>query len=57
MPAESRDWATHFAPLPALFAPPILAPHRFDPSSNKYTPYGKEWIKKQVFEHLRMQAG
>ena len=29
----------------------------FDSHSNKYVPFGREWIKKQVFEQLKKQAG
>ncbi len=32
-------------------------PFRFDPSSCKYDPFPREWLKQQVFEYLRRQAG
>eukprot|EP01068_Selenidium_serpulae_P003149 Selendium_serpulae@DN2907_c0_g1_i1.p1 len=27
----------------------------FDATSGKYTPYNKDWLKKQVFNHLKKQ--
>jgi hypothetical protein len=28
-----------------------------DPSSNKYEPYDRNWIKTQIFDHLKTLAG
>lgn len=29
----------------------------FEPSTNTYAPYNKEWVKKRAFQHLKRQAG
>lgn len=29
----------------------------FEPSTNTYAPYNKEWVKKRAFQHLKQQAG
>jgi hypothetical protein len=29
---------------------------RFDPTSNKYDPFPRDWLKQQIFEYLRRQA-
>ena len=44
---------------PSVHPPPCntAACYSFDSHSNKYVPFGKEWIKKQVFEQLKKQAG
>lgn len=40
----------------AHYRPPLPASPRFNPDSNTYVPYGKEWIKTRVFQHLKRQA-
>jgi hypothetical protein len=32
-------------------------PYRLDEKSLQYSPHGKAWIKDQVFEYLKQQAG
>lgn len=30
---------------------------RFDPQTTQYQPYGKDWVKTQIYEQLKKQVG
>lgn len=30
---------------------------RFDPQTTQYQPYGKDWVKNQIYEQLKKQVG
>ena len=42
---------------PFTHLPTYPPTHRFDPRTNQYTPNSKEWVKSQIYQHLKHQAG